>query len=786
MVDTKWLRSLGEDGLAALLERRPDVVAAPLPESLAEVAARLDSPPSVIAALRGLDLPTVQLVEALAALGGWATRPALDRLLGVPERADPVAVDAALQTLRDAALLLPAPSLALADTARRVVPQPLGLGPPAAALLEAYTAENLKSLAQRLGLRPAGRKAELFAAVLGALSDHERVRAVVAAGPAAAREMLIKVAVTGDEVYDYAYFSPRYAADDTPQRWAQARGLLLREQAWGGRLVMPAEVGLALRGEDYVAPFEPVPPRVPRATVAAEHAERAERAATAAGAAALRLVTGMLDEASRAPLAQLKNGGIGVREARRLGKALGFEVADVKLALSLAHGAGLLDLSADTVAPTARYDEWLRSEPADRLAGLLAAWWRLRHAPMTDPDGAWAPGGHGDTAVDAPAVPALRAILLAEVAAVPGTAVTSPGEVVEAVLWRRPFAYRGDDVVEVLVACWLEAVTVGALAEGAVSAAGRALLSGDDAALRAALAGVGTVVRTVRIQGDLTAVVTGTPAADLADLLDAVADRESVGAATTWRFSPASVRRAYDTGWDADRLLAALTEVSVSALPQPLDYLARDVARRHGAVRLSEVACCLRSDDAALLAEIAADRRLRHLRLRVLAPTVLAAGRPLAETLTALRGAGYAPLAETADGTPVLERAKRHRAQPAAEPRPARSRPASPAPQPTRPADVARHLLALPDQPLGVSATLAAVKGAARHLPEVEARVLARAIDEGGVVQIDYVNAEGNDSVRDIEPVEIFGDILWAWCRLRQDERQFALRRVMGVRPAAG
>src|SRR5439155_21948492 len=181
----------------------------------------------------------------------------------------------------------------------------------------------------------------------------------------------------------------------------------------------------------------------------------------------------------------------------------------------------------------------------------------------------------------------------------------------------------------------------------AVSAAGRALLDGAEN-LAAALGDIGTTQHTVRLQADLTAVVGGTPAAELAALLDAAADIETRRTAYVWRFSPASVRRALDTGHTATTLLADLKAVATGTLPQPLECLITDVARRHGTVRASTVACCLRSDDTALLAEIAADRRLRTLGLRQLAPTVLAADTDLSDTLAALRKAGYAPAAAAA------------------------------------------------------------------------------------------------------------------------------------------
>src|SRR5690606_30634212 len=70
----------------------------------------------------------------------------------------------------------------------------------------------------------------------------------------------------------------------------------------------------------------------------------------------------------------------------------------------------------------------------------------------------------------------------------------------------------------------------------------------------------------------------------------------------------------------------------------------RDVARRHGEVTVTTVACIIQGSDPTLLAEIAAHRRLSRLGLRQLAPTVLASSVPAERTLAALREAGYAPV----------------------------------------------------------------------------------------------------------------------------------------------
>src|SRR5690606_28030611 len=136
---------------------------------------------------------------------------------------------------------------------------------------------------------------------------------------------------------------------------------------------------------------------------------------------------------------------------------------------------------------------------------------------------------------------------------------------------------------------------------------------------------------------DLTAVVPGRPTAELAALLELASDVESRGAALTVRFGPESVRRALDTGLEAGALLERLREVSLTPLPQALEYLVTDTARRHGRLRVGGAAGYVRLPDEATTQALLADPRLAGLGLREVAPTVLVSAAGPAELLEALR-----------------------------------------------------------------------------------------------------------------------------------------------------
>src|SRR5215207_6681404 len=218
MVDAGWLRSLGEDGLTALLQRRPEGLAAPTPRALSELAERLAQPAAVIAAMRRLDRPTLQLAEAVAALGGEAVaRVAVERLLGAEGSPH---TSRAFSALAAHGLLTGEAVVTLEEAARYAFGAPLDLGPPLAALLADRTAEDLKAIARNLGVKPPQRKAELTEAVSVALRDAGRIRAVVGAAPPTVRELLHEVATTGRPVEDLLYFSVRHGVPTRPAHWA--------------------------------------------------------------------------------------------------------------------------------------------------------------------------------------------------------------------------------------------------------------------------------------------------------------------------------------------------------------------------------------------------------------------------------------------------------------------------------------------------------------------------------------------------------------------------------------
>src|ERR1051325_11009159 len=95
-----------------------------------------------------------------------------------------------------------------------------------------------------------------------------------------------------------------------------------------------------------------------------------------------------------------------------------------------------------------------------------------------------------------------------------------------------------------------------------------------------------------------------------------------------------------------------------------------DVARRHGRIRVGTASSYVRCDDASLLDELIAARGAAGLRLRRLAPTVVASASPPDRVLDVLRDLGHAPAAESGEGDVVIATSAGKRARDAAPPMP--------------------------------------------------------------------------------------------------------------------
>lgn len=289
----------------------------------------------------------------------------------------------------------------------------------------------------------------------------------------------------------------------------------------------------------------------------------------------------------------------------------------------------------------------------------------------------------------------------------------------------------------------------------------------------------------VLLQADLTAVAPGPLERPLADLLGVMADVESKGGATVYRFTPGSVRRALDAGQTASDLHAFLAARSRTPVPQPLAYLIDDVARRHGHLRVGAASAYVRCDDDAVLGEILADKRAAALGLRRLAPTVLAAQADPAGLLEGLRAMGFAPAAESAEGDVLISRADARRTPPRTPPEPVPDGP--PVPDDTLLGAAIRAVRAgdlaatAPRKPAAGDRS----GGRAGELPRTAAAdtlaTMQAAVLTGEALWIGYVNAEGAASQRVIAPVRVEGGFVTAYDHTADEVRTYPLHRITGV-----
>ncbi|WP_030647044.1 MULTISPECIES: helicase C-terminal domain-containing protein [Streptomyces] len=798
-----WLGSLDASRLARVLGTRKDASSPPEPRSVGELADRLQRPGSVALALPQLALPHLQIAEALAALRAPASRDALADLLGVADDDTTRELEAVLEALADQALVWPdgAGQLRMAGPLRQAWDAPLGLDAPLEELLAGTTSDELRGLLAALGVKPPGSKSQRLAALVEHHSDAERIVSVVAKAPAATRKLLEGRAGAGPaRPARFIMFGSPGPDLEPDARWALERGLLIQDRHRYGPARMPAEVAVALRGPGWHAPFQPVPPSARSASVTPAEVDRE---ASAAAAAFATHAASALSACSTTPPARLKSGGIGARELARIGKAAQADDAVVRLTLETAYAAGLLARDGDRVAPTQAYDAWVEQEPPEQFAVLLQAW---RNLPLTPTQARDEDNKALAALVGAPpcngCVQARHGLLAAAARLPAGQGLTVSSDLGPLIAWHRPLADSSPNEPQFATVI-REAELLGVLARGALSAIGIHLRTGDAEGLgiecRRLLP---SATATARIGADLTAVVTGTPSARLAALLDSVADRETSGTASVWRFSAGSVRRALDAGRTHEDITADLAAVAAGPLPQPLSYLIADTARGHGRVRIAPASCVLHGDEPALLAELAAHRRLAKLGLRQLAPTALISRSPLDTTLAALRAEGYSPVAETTEGTVLIEKARPRRAG-AAVPAPRGSMArgsgrisTSTAKESTAfdPSTLAIRLLAAPPAPERAprdggapfaTDTEEIVAGWAKRLPYSDVRQLAHAIDASQAITVEYVATSGNRTVRTLSRLDLDPPYLEAWCHLRGAERVFTLSRIHSVMSVA-
>ena len=728
----------------------------------------------------GLDAATLQVLDVLAVLPEPSSLTQVSKAWGGSARD-------AVDRLRGLALVWGPPrALRLVRAARDIVaPYPAGLGPPLADALGRRSPNRLADVMEDLGLPPAPDPGQALTALAAHLGDPAVVSELSAQAPRAARAVLERL-TWGPPIgkVEDADRPVRAGQAGSPIEWLLARGLLAVADA--GHVVLPREIGLALRGGRVHRERDLAPPALvlrdrPMASI--------DAAAGQAAAEAVRLAGELAQAWSDLPPMVLRTGGLGVRELRRTAAALDISDTTAALLAEVVFAAGLVasDGEADPVwLPTEAFDLWRTGSVGERWVQLATGWLESTRAaglvgargPKDTPIAALGPDAERAQA------PSLRMQVLAELAATE-QALDDRESLLARLDWVAP-RRAGRAKAELVLWTLDEAAWLGLTGLGGLAGAARLLIAGDTAgAAQAVDAALPAAVDHILLQADLTAVAPGRLAPDLEHQLGEMADVESRGGATVYRFTPGSVRRALDAGRTADELSNWLQQHSRTPVPQPLSYLVSDSARRHGRLRVGTANAYLRAEDESTLAELLADRRAASLRLRRLAPTVLAAQATPEVVLKVLREMGLSPAAESPGGELMIRRPAPRRARGGTDRTLRRTQPPTPS----------------LDALLGAVRTMRALDNHARSsrraVPDADGpplepmdtagalAVIREAVAARQDVWIGYLEGAGRPVRRIVEPLSVDAGRVRALERSSGKVRNYSVHRVIAVATAA-
>lgn len=735
-----WLAALPDERLTQLLELRPDL-AQPPPGSIAALAARAQARQSVKAATDELDFLRLAVFDALLVLQADTAPVPIVRLLAViGDRAAQADVLGALADLKQRALAWGETAVRVATDAGTALPWHPG----------------------QVTLEGSSRSGDQLADLIAGLDP-------------AQRDVLDKL-LQGSPVGRTRDAAPG-APSDRPVPRLLAMGLLRRIDA--ETVILPRHVGQVLRGEQP----GPMELTAPDPVVSTTTPDDADAAAAGAVIDLLREVDVLLENLGATPVAELRSGGLGVREFKRLAKTTGIDEPRLGLILEIAAAAGLIASGMPDPepphsdgpfwAPTVAADRFATMSPAERWHLLASAWLDLPGRPALigtrGPDAK--PYGALSDSLFSTAAPLDRRLLLGMLAELPAGAGVDASRASATLIWRRPrWARRLQPapIADLLT----EGHALGLVGRGAISTPARALLDEALEPATAPAAAVGVMARALPkpidhflVQADLTVVVPGPLQRELADDLTTVATVESAGTAMVYRVSEQSIRHALDVGKSRDWLQEFFANRSKTPVPQGLTYLIDDVARRHGQLRIGMAASFVRCEDPTLLAQVVAAPEADGLALRALAPTVAVSPAPISEVLVTLRGAGFAPAAEDSTGAVVDVRTRGARV-----PTPQRRRPYRPPPRPN--SEALKAVVAV------LREVTAAPFANVRVDPAVTMSLLQRAAKDQATLVISYLDAAGVATQRVVAPITLRGGQLVAFDSSSGRLRDFAIHRI--------
>ncbi len=605
-----YLRTLDDAALISMFTHRPDLVT-PVPPDIASLAVRASSAPSLARAVDALNKWQLQVLEVCAIL----EEPFSEK--DVVSLTDKSALFVLPGLIERGLLYSDKDGLRTPTNLKEVLGNEVaGLGPRSMAKLKLKKLDDAPAAAEKV------LSAMVWGPPRGTISDIKKPSAGVA--------------------------------------WLLEEGFLIpfNQQT----VVMPCEVAIYLRGNKVHRELEVAQPKI---TGSKRDSRNVQLAAIANVTTFLRWTEEVLNYWAQEPATALRSGGLGVRELKELSLHLGVEESCAAFIAEVAYCAGLLTIEADDrILPTTQFDIWLMQSASARWQALASAWLiSSRVSGLVGKEGSKnvAPLGPELDRANAASTRRLTLNLLKE-----NSDIAPDFEsLYQSALWLAPSKRAGGLQKDYLSWVLRESEWLGITGQGVISHYGIDFLEGGDSS--AIDSDLPKTVDHILIQSDNTAIAPGPLEHEIAQELALIADVESRGGATVFRFSESSIRRGLDHGRTGDEISKFLSKTSKTPMPQPLQYLITDVAKKHGKLRVGNTASFIRCEDAALIAQIIADKRLEILGLRRIAPEVLISTFDAAEAMHILRSYGYLPAGEDASGM-LLSGPRVQRAQGKARP----------------------------------------------------------------------------------------------------------------------
>jgi hypothetical protein len=722
-----YLRSVDDAALLNLFTARPDLVT-PVPPDIASLAVRACSAPSLARAIDSLNYWQFQVLEAAASLNEPFSE---KNVISLTEKE----AKSALEHLVTIGLIYPSDDgLRLPTQLRDVIgTEPAGLGPASLAKLKLSELD-------------------------GAPIDAKKVLERLVWGPPRGSVGDIKNPGPGvNWLLDKKFLVP------LDQR----------------TVVLPREVAIALRGgkihkERFI--------KQPELKGARRDDRQVNLAAIANVSTVLRWVEELLNFWADEPADALRAGGLGVRDLKIVSTHLGVDESCTAFVAELAYLASLISFDADDrILPSNKFDIWLMQTPADRWQMLASQWLITSRVSglvgRVEAKNVAALGPELDR-VNAARVRALTLELLRENQGI----APDWNSFKEVLSWRAPVR-RNSSLQEELAEWTLrEAEWLGITGQGAISKFGDQFLSGDD--LSSINEDLPKTVDHILIQSDNTAIAPGPLEHEISQALAMMAEIESRGGATVYRFTESTIRRALDHGKTGDEIKTFLVKTSKTPMPQPLEYLIADVAKKHGKLRVGNTSSFIRCEDTALISQIMNDKKLEILALRRIAPEVVICDMDATDAMRVLRECGYLPAGESANGM-ILTGPKTNRAL--TKPRPPRVIGEVEIP------DTESLMTAIRTLRTGEKSTFRQTRlrqvasEALGQLPRTTANetmeILNQFIIDEKTLSIGYADNNGGVTHRIIDPIRISAGALIARDHATGEVQSFRIPRITGVAP---